>query len=87
MLIPDYEQVRAERVDAAQYFPSDAFEIALQETLNQCVKAVKKIDSKADLVTISDRSTKSSRYTEVFEGFTRKNPVSARHFTWHHAPR
>ena len=79
ILIPDYEQVRKERADAAKYFPKDAFEIALQETLNQCVKAVRKIDSKSDLVIISDKSTKASRYTEVFEGFTRKNPVSAQY--------
>jgi hypothetical protein len=79
VLIPGYEWVRAERPDASKFFPKDAFEIALQETLNQCVKVLRERDPKADLMIISDISSKSARYSEVFEGFKRKNPISARH--------
>ena len=79
ILISDYGGSERSVLMRQSISPRMPFEIALQETLNQCVKAVRKIDSKSDLVIISDKSTKASRYTEVFEGFTRKNPVSAQY--------
>jgi hypothetical protein len=77
VLIPAYEKVRAERVEAKTYFPDDAFECALQEAILQCVKAVKRIDPDAQITFISDLSNKSARYTEVFNGWKEKNPFSA----------
>jgi hypothetical protein len=79
ILIPDYKKIRDEHPEAGGYYPEDAFECALQEIFLQAVNAIRKRDTNPRIAFISDLCVKSPRYTEVFSGWKKRNPDSAKY--------
>lgn len=76
--IPAYERVRATHPRAKYFLNSDAFSLALQNVIFQAAKAIKRVHEEARIAFVSDDSTSATRYTDIYTGFKRRNPIIAK---------
>jgi hypothetical protein len=76
--IPEYREVRATAPNAKLFLDADPWIYLLQEVAFDTATKIAEMDQKAEVAFLSDSSDKSTRYTQFYLGFKKKNPVIAK---------